>query len=203
MTFFDFARGVCGIVLRTIWRMRVVGSANVPRTGALIVACNHVSYLDPPALGAALPRRISYMAKHELFSMPVLGPLMPHLRAFPVDRSRGDVSAIRRAVDELRRGAAVGVFPEGTRNRDGRAGIREGVALLAALSGAPVLPAYVDGSGTARRLGRITVVFGQPIRFVRGSAASGGDVKQARRAELAKWTSEVMDAIRGLREKIE
>jgi 1-acyl-sn-glycerol-3-phosphate acyltransferase len=168
----------------------VHGAHRVPATGPLIVACNHVSYFDPPALGVAMPRPIHYMAKVELFRMPVLGPLIERLNAFPVDRSRGDVAAIKRAVEVLRTGAAIGIFPEGTRNRRGDIKPQYGVALLAALSEAPILPAYVAGSARARRLGRIEVFFGEPLFLARGQKAT--------REDLAKWTDEIMTAIYAL-----
>lgn len=191
---YGFARGAVGVVLRTVWRLRVHGVERVPQAGPLIVACNHVSYFDPPALGVALPRPLHYMAKVELFRMPVLGPLIARLNAFPVDRSRGDVAAIKRAVEMLRTGAAVGIFPEGTRNKTGELRPQVGVALLAALSKAPVLPAYVGGTARANRLARIDVVFGEPMWVDRGEKAS--------RDDLAKWAEEIMARIYALRETI-
>lgn len=192
VAFYDVAKVVVSCVLRVAWRMTVTGAESVPRDGPLIVVCNHVSYFDPPALGCALPRPISYMAKSELFTIPILGAILPTLRAFPVDRRRGDVAAIRRAVSVLRTGAAIGIFPEGTRNRDGSAPPHSGAAFLAKLSGAPVLPAYVAGTDGARRFDQIKVAFGRPIQFVSG--------EEARRDELAKWTDEIMSGIRILGE---
>lgn len=194
MTFYAFAQLVCGVVLKSVWRMRVLGADGVPPTGPLIVACNHVSYLDPPALGVAVPRPLDYMAKQELFRIPVLGPVITGLHAFPVDRSRGDGAAIKRAVGVLRTGAALGIFPEGTRNRDGTVRPQSGVALLHYLSGAPILPAYIDGSGQARRLARISVVLGEPVSFTTGEKAS--------REDMANWTGEIMQRIFALRERL-
>jgi 1-acyl-sn-glycerol-3-phosphate acyltransferase len=194
LTFYDFAKAVVGGALRTVWRLKVHGAERVPRSGPLIVACNHVSYFDPPSLGVALPRPLRYMAKVELFRMPVLGPLITWLNAFPVDRSRGDVAAIKRAVEILRSGAAVGIFPEGTRNKSGDLRPQVGVALLAVLSGAPVLPAYVGGTARAKRLGRIDVAFGEPLQVTRAEKAS--------RDDLAKWADEIMARIYALRETI-
>ena len=194
MTFYGFAQLVCGIVLKSVWRMRVLGADGVPATGPLIVACNHVSYLDPPALGVAVPRPLDYMAKQELFRIPVLGPVITGLHAFPVDRSRGDAAAIKKAVGVLRTGAALGIFPEGTRNHDGTVVPQSGVALLHYLSGAPILPAYIDGSGQARRLARISVVLGEPVSFTTG--------KKASREEMANWTTEIMQRIFALRERL-
>lgn len=181
------------MLLRLFWRFRIVGVRNVPKDGPLILACNHTAYLDPPALGAAAPRPVTYMAKQELFEIPVLGPLITGLGAFPVDRSRGDVAAIKTAIGVLKTGACLGIFPEGTRNPDGTGKPQMGVALLALRSGATVLPAYVSGTSRAKRLARITVVFGEPLRFEPG--------RKATREDLAKWTEELMVRIYALREK--
>ncbi len=194
MTFYDFSRSVVIVLLRTIWRFRTSGLENVPRSGPLIVACNHISYLDPPALGAAMPRPVSYMAKHELFKIPILGPVIARLNAFPVDRTRGDAAAIKRAVAVLREGAALGIFPEGTRNKDGTVKPQSGVALLHYLSGAPILPAYVGGTGDAKRLARISVVFGEPVSYTTGEKAS--------REDMANWTGDIMMKIYALRETL-
>jgi len=191
---YAFSRQVVRVLLTAGWRMRVLGAERVPRSGPLIVACNHVSYFDPPALGAALPRPIRYMAKTQLFEIPLLGPLIAALGAYPVDRSRGDVAAIKRSLDVLKTGAAVGIFPEGTRNPNGTIQAQAGVALLARLSGAPILPAYVDGTADPKRFRRITVVFGEPLQFAR--------TQKARREDLAKHTGEIMTRVFALRERL-
>jgi 1-acyl-sn-glycerol-3-phosphate acyltransferase len=191
--FYAFARTFVRVTLGVFWRFRIVGASNVPVDGPLILACNHLSYFDPPALGAAAPRPVTYMAKQELFRIPVLGKMITGLGAFPVDRSRGDVAAIKTAMGVLKTGACLGIFPEGTRNTDGTGKPQMGVALLASLSGATVLPAYVSGTSQAKRLARISVVFGEPIRFDLGRKAS--------REDLAKWTDDLMERIYALREK--
>ena len=111
--FYAFARTLVRTLLGLFWRFRVVDAANVPLDGPLILACNHMSYFDPPALGAAATRPVTYMAKQELFKIPVLGPIITGLGAFPVDRSRGDVAAIKTAIGVLERGTCLGIFPEG------------------------------------------------------------------------------------------
>jgi 1-acyl-sn-glycerol-3-phosphate acyltransferase len=195
LPFYTFAKWLVWLILRSGWRFRIVGAARVPRTGPLIVACNHVAYLDPPALGAALPRPVTYMAKEQLFAIPVLGPVIRALGAFPVDRSRGDIAAIKTALGILATGACLGIFPEGTRNTDGTGKPQMGVALLASLSGATVLPAYVSGTTRANRLRPITVTFGDAMRFEPAG--------KARREDLAKWTSELMSRIYALRDASE
>jgi len=192
VTFYDFAKAVVGGTLRTVWRLRVEGVERVPTSGSLIVAANHVSYFDPPALGVAMPRPIHYMAKTELFRMPILQTILPWLNAFPVDRSRGDVAAIKRSVEVLRSGAAVGIFPEGTRNKTGLVKPQVGIALLASLSQAPVLPAYICGTAKAGNFAQIQVIFGEPFDLSRG--------RKATRDDLAKWTDEIMSRVFALRE---
>jgi 1-acyl-sn-glycerol-3-phosphate acyltransferase len=186
---YDLAAFALRVVFRTVFRARVVGTENVPRSGPLIVACNHVSYLDPPAL-CFCPRRISFMAKKELFEIPILSSLMWTLGTYPVDRKGSARSAIKRSLAVLQRGGTVGIFPEGTRNLDGDARPQTGVALLAALSGAPVLPTCVIGGDRARSMGPMKVAFGKPLRL---------DASQkATRDDLAKFTEEIMSAIETL-----
>ncbi len=191
---YAFSRFVCWLMLRAFWRLEVVGVEHIPPTGPLIVACNHVSYFDPPALGAAATRPIAYMAKGQLFAIPLLGRLIAALGAFPIERSRGDVAALKAAAALVARGAALGIFPEGTRNRHGGVKPQMGVALLASWTGAPVVPAYVAGTERVARFRRIRVGFGEPLRF-----ESNG---KARRDDLANWTDELMRRIRALGETL-
>ncbi|MDE2572525.1 MAG: 1-acyl-sn-glycerol-3-phosphate acyltransferase, partial [bacterium] len=95
MEFYDVARGVLAALFYSVWRLRVGGAERVPLRGPLILASNHTSYLDPPVLGCAAPRTVSYMAKSELFRIPLLGSIIGGLHAFPVERGKGDVAAIR------------------------------------------------------------------------------------------------------------
>ena len=192
--FYRFAQLVVSTLLR-IWNgLRIVDVGNVPAEGAVILACNHAAYLDPPTLGCGLRRPVAYMAKSELFHIPVLATVIRALGAFPVDRSRGDVAAFKAANEVLARGEVLGIFPEGTRNKNGRGTPQLGVALLASRSGATVVPAYVSGTSQAKRRAKVTVVFGEPFRFELG--------RKARRDDLAKWTEDLMLKIYALRENI-
>jgi 1-acyl-sn-glycerol-3-phosphate acyltransferase len=188
--FYDFAKATVRCAACVLWRARVYGRENVPASGPLIVACNHVSYLDPPLMGCLCPRRISYMAKKELFEVPVLGAMIRGLGAYAVDRKGSATSAIRRSLQVLEAGGAVGIFPEGTRNRSGEVQPQTGVALLASLAKAPVVPACIVGSDQALRLHRIDVAFGPPISLQAG--------RKATREDLAKFTGDVMNAIEQL-----
>ena len=190
MTFYDFAKVAVGAIVRTVFRFRVVGAQNVPQDGPLIVAANHISNFDPPLLGVALPRPVSYMAKKELFAMPVLKQLIPRLNAYPVDRQAGGTAALRASLRLLKEGRAVGIFPEGGRNVSGTNEEKAGAAFLAAASGAPVVPAAIVGTRKLRPFGRVTVVFGEPVRVERNRQSDGGD--------LEKGAAEIMQRIRAL-----
>ena len=192
--FYDFSKLVVRTMARTLWRARVFGTENVPRDGPLIVACNHVSYLDPPLMGSLCPRRIRYMAKKELFAMPVLGTVISALGAYAVDRRGSATAAIKRSLQVLAEGGAIGIFPEGTRNPHGTVTPQTGVALLASLAGAPVVPACILGTARAWRLARVEVAFGAPLALPAG--------RKATRDDLAKFTAEIMKAIEVLSESI-
>jgi 1-acyl-sn-glycerol-3-phosphate acyltransferase len=189
--FYDFSKILVRSMARTLWRASVTGTENIPADGPLIVACNHVSYLDPPLMGCLCPRRISYMAKKELFAVPVLGAVIRGLGAYSVDRGGSAASAIKRSLQVLGSGGAVGIFPEGTRNRRGAVSPQIGVALLASLAQAPVLPVFIRGTDRALRLASVQVAFGAPLAPPAGKAT---------REELAKFTTKLMKEIDGLAE---
>lgn len=187
--FYALSKLFVRILGRLLWRVHAHGIENVPITGPLIVACNHMSYLDPPILGAFCPRRVHYMAKQELFRIPVLAPVIRALGAYPVDREGSATGAIKRSVEILRRGEVVGIFPEGARNPLGVIQARRGVALLAALGNAPVVPAAVTNSARAMRLARIEVLFGRPLQL--GSS-------RPTKEQLEEFTTAIMTEIRTL-----
>lgn len=190
MTFYDVAKVVVTGIARTLFRFRVVGAEKVPKTGPLIVAANHISNFDPPLLGIALPRPVAYMAKKELFAMPVIKQLIPRLNAYPVDRQAGGTAALRASLRLLKEGRAVGIFPEGGRNVSGTNEEKAGAAFLAAASGAPVVPAAIVGTRKLRPFRRVTVIFGDPVRIERNRQSDGGD--------LEKGAAEIMQRIRAL-----
>ena len=190
MTFYDVAKVVVTGIARTLFRFRVVGAEKVPKTAPLIVAANHISNFDPPLLGIALPRPVAYMAKKELFAMPVLKQLIPRLHAYPVDREAGGTAALRASLRLLKEGRAVGIFPEGGRNVSGTNEEKAGAAFLAAASGAPVVPAAIVGTRKLKPFGRVTVAFGDPVHVKRNRQSDGGD--------LEKGAAEIMQRIRAL-----
>jgi 1-acyl-sn-glycerol-3-phosphate acyltransferase len=192
--FYDVSRAICRLVISGLYGFRALATGNVPATGAVIVACNHVSYLDPVVLGIGFRRPVTYLAKKELFAIPVLGPIITALGVYPVDRQAGGVAAVRAAVRALKEGRCVGIFPEGTRNLTGEVEGKGGAALLAALTGAPVVPAAIRGTRRPRPFHRISIVYGEALQVERERKADGDD--------LEKWTAEIMRRIRALEESI-
>jgi 1-acyl-sn-glycerol-3-phosphate acyltransferase len=142
-------------VFRLLFRGRTGGSGHVPHQGGLVVVANHGSHLDPPLLGHALGRPVAFMAKAELFRVPLLAPIIRACGAYPVSRGAGDREAIRTAGDRLQEGWAVGVFIDGSRQTDGRVHHPQpGAALLAARAGVPLLPVAIVNSHRALGRGR-------------------------------------------------
>jgi 1-acyl-sn-glycerol-3-phosphate acyltransferase len=158
-------------IYRLLFRGRTMGNSNVPMEGALVVVANHGSHLDPPLLGHALGRPVAFMAKAELFRIPVLGAVIRACGAYPVARGASDREAIRTATDRLEQGWATGVFIDGTRQADGRVNDPQaGAALLAARAGVPLLPVAIINShralGTGSKQPRLVPVhirIGTPI----------------------------------------
>lgn len=141
---------VLAVLLRGYFRVRLEGLEEVPRKGPLVLAVNHVSALDPIIVAALFPRPVHFMAKEELFRNPLLGQVMRWVYAFPVRRGEADRQAVSRALELLRAGRVVGIFPEGTRSLDGQLGrLQGGAAWLALKGGAPVLPALILGTQLA------------------------------------------------------
>ena len=142
-----FKWSVISPLLHTYFRGKIYGAENVPQTGPVIIVSNHASYFDPPIVSSCVRRPVAYMAKEELFKVPVLAQAIKLYGAYPVSRGSADRNAIRAALEYLENGWAVGVFLEGTRTPDGRiSDPKRGAALLAAKAKAPFLPVCLWGS---------------------------------------------------------
>ena len=146
--FYAAARLIFLFIFRVIFRTRIIGCDRVPRSGGLLVVCNHISWGDPPMLAVALPRPVEFMTMVEVFRTPVVGVLARQF-TFPVDRSRPDAGAAREAIRRLRAGHCVGLFPEaGIRLTEksvlgGQPEFKPGAGLIALLGGAAILPIVV------------------------------------------------------------
>ena len=155
-------------MVRGVFRMRAEGVEHMPEQGAVVLASTHRSNFDTFVLGIPTPWRwLRPMAKVELYRNPVLGWVLEHGGAFPVRRGENDRQAIVAALRILKDGGVLAMYPEGTRNRDGRAPVHPGAARLALQAGAALVPAAVVGTDEVRlwppRLPQFRVAFGPPI----------------------------------------
>jgi 1-acyl-sn-glycerol-3-phosphate acyltransferase len=177
-------------VLRGLYRLRARGRENLPAEGGFVLACNHISNLDPWPLGLPIwPKRfLRFMAKSELYWWP-LRYVIAGVGAFPVRRGQHDVAAIETAVRLAREGYPVVMFPEGTRRRKGlvkrfEARPRSGAARIALEAGVPLVPAAVKGTDQLLRLGRLRVAYGAPV-----------DVEDLRGKEVAEAAQEATERL--------
>lgn len=188
MSFYTFARSAVKGILSPVYRFEVAGAENVPSEGGVIVCSNHIDNLDPPAVGITCPRPVSFMAKEELFKLPLLKSILPKLEAFPVRRGMSDREALRKGLGILKEGKVLGLFPEGTRSKDGKLGKGlAGVGFFALRSEAAVVPCAVIGP--YRKFKKVQVVYGEPIDLTtykqeRASAEVVTDVIMSKIAEL-------------------
>jgi 1-acyl-sn-glycerol-3-phosphate acyltransferase len=188
-------------------RWRVIGAENVPKTGGVILAANHASYLDPPLVGAGLDRGINYLARQSLFRFPVMKQILHSWSAVPVDRDGGGAKGLKIILDRLLGGTGIILFPEGTRTRDGQLQpAHAGIGLVVAKSEAPVVPVRVFGSYEAwgrnhkfPRPKKVTVRYGQPMRFETLRAEAKTCYKERLKQIYQEIANEIMAAIAALR----
>ncbi|MCA1058310.1 1-acyl-sn-glycerol-3-phosphate acyltransferase [Rossellomorea aquimaris] len=162
MNLYTFARGLVKSILSPLYRIEVQGLEHFPKDGGVLLCANHIDNLDPPVVGISAPRPVSFMAKEELFGVPLLGKLLPGLRAFPVKRGMSDREALRKGLQVLKEGDVLGLFPEGTRSKTGQIGKGlAGAGFFALRSDAYVVPCAIIGP--YKPFKKLKVVFGQPI----------------------------------------
>ncbi len=190
-------------IFGTYFRWRLYGVENVPLTGPVIIASNHASFLDPPMLGASLPRSINYLARESLFRFPLFGWYLRQLNSVPVDRDGGGAKGLKMILDRLLSGSGIILFPEGTRTPDGTLqAARAGIGLTVIKSTAPVVPARVSGTYEAfnrnmkwPRPRRVQVVYGRPMDFKELRAESESCPKQRLKAIYQEVADQLMAEI--------
>jgi 1-acyl-sn-glycerol-3-phosphate acyltransferase len=165
------------IVFKLFFRLQVKGKEYIPKKGGFILASNHISYLDPMVLGVACPRLLNFMAKQDLFRNPLFSWLISTVGSFPVKRESVDISALKEAMQRLRNGKALLLFPEGRRGEADAVTSQPqgGVGFLAAKLNVAVVPAFIKGTEKALPKGakfirpsKISVYFGKQIQIERG-----------------------------------
>ncbi|QFT89422.1 1-acyl-sn-glycerol-3-phosphate acyltransferase [Bacillus sp. THAF10] len=191
MTFYSFAKFIVSTILKPLYRIKVEGLENVPKDGAVLLCANHIDNLDPPVVGITSPRTVHFMAKEEVFRVPILKTILPKLHAFPVKRGMSDREALRNALKVLKEGHVLGLFPEGTRSKNGELGKGlAGAGFFALRSDAVVVPCAIIGP--YKRFQPLRVVYGKPLNF---------DEHRQNKISAEEATIIVMNAIRELIEK--
>lgn len=180
----------------------IKGRENIPLKGGVIIAPNHLSYLDPPLVGAALPRRATFMARKELFDFPLLGWIAKHY-ALPVDRDRLLPSTLKETISRLRKGGVVVIFPEGMRSETGElleAG--QGIGMITSHAKTPIVPVFITGSDRALpfnarwlKRAKISIIFGKLIYY------SDEEGKESRHSLYRDISNQVMSEIGDLKQR--
>ena len=195
---YRFLQIVFRLLFYTVFRTRVYGRENIPKEGAVILAANHASNIDPPLMASLIERPVSYMAKIELFENPIFGAAIRRCHAFPVKRGASDRGAIKAAVTVLKEGHMLGLFPEGTRSKTGELQKAEaGIALIASMTGAPIVPVAILNShrifANGGLLPQLRIMYGAPISFQ-------GDRKS--KEALDAFSAEIMAHIAQMKEEL-
>jgi len=188
---FPLVRALAGFLCP--WRLE--GAENVPSSGAFILVSNHINWKDPPWMEFALGRAIRYMAKRELFQVPVIGYILRAIGAFPVRRGEADRGALQMALAVLAAGQPLGFFPEGHRSESGQLlRGRPGVAFIAQHSDAPIIPFAVSGTKDARlgRFWRRDILFRAGAPFRVGDLGLSSDDPQAIADAIMRRVAELL-----------
>jgi 1-acyl-sn-glycerol-3-phosphate acyltransferase len=188
------------LLATVLFRFRVSGAHHVPKTGGVLIAANHASYLDIPILGCGMFRRAWFMGRTDLFDGPAAW-LMRHMGWIPIRRERVDRTGFEEAIRRVKAGQAVVIYPEGGRSEDGRLQPgKPGVGIIVAATGCPVVPAFLAGTYDVLppgskwiRLRPIRVIYGVPVDF---SALMKELDRESKKKELYQRISqEIMDRI--------
>ena len=157
-------------------RMKVEGLENIPLDTGCIISANHRSYLDPPILNLASPRPIIFLAKYDLFQIPILNWIIRKAGAMPLYSNKKDIKTLKKAIEYLKEGYCIGIFPEGTRMKPDTFGkAHSGVGLIALKSKVPVIPTYIENADRILPVGSsfpklfmypVKVKFGKPLNFL-------------------------------------
>lgn len=191
MSFYGFCHVTFPWLFKLWLRWEVFGTENIPATGPVVIAANHLSLLDPPVLGAAAPRPVHFMAKAELFKPAWFGFIIRKLGVFPVKRGGADREAIKTGLAYLKNNEVLAVFPEGTRSKTGDLGRAGGGAFMMAVKmKATIIPAYIYGTDLKRHPGwpKVRVIFGKPLPY----DENGGIARENLEELGARWREEVL-----------
>jgi len=186
---YTFFRALLRFLYKILFRVKAIDTHHIPNEGAVILASNHISLLDPPLVGILIKRKVHFMAKEELFKIPVLGWLIRSFGAYPVKRGSG-IDAVKASIKLLKDEKVMGIFPEGTRKQADEA--KKGTAMIALRSKAKVIPVAIVGE---YKLFKTTkVVYGEPLDVLPIAEQAEGDKYDA-------VTDAIMEKIEILKKK--
>lgn len=191
-----FAKAISKAIITLLFRVEAVNRENLPQSGGAILCANHVSAFDMLCITCSIERWVFYMAKEELFKIPLMGPFIRKMGAYPVKRGKGDIESVKTSIKLLKGGDIIGIFPEGTRSarREGKpAEPKAGVALLAVKTGVPIVPVAIVGN--YKLFSKVKVIFGQPFNIETESGAKYTS------AELEEFSKGIMDRVYTLMEE--
>lgn len=161
---YEIAKFLIKCYYKMRFKITIIGEDRVPPSGPVMLCSNHVSDFDPPLIGLALDRQLSFFAKSELFELPVIGKVFPSLNAIPVSRGKSDRAALKTSINALKEDRCLLIFPEGHRNKGDikqLQNLQEGASFIASKSEAPIVPVIIKGE--YNRKNGVTIVFGKPI----------------------------------------
>ena len=191
MNLYPLGKFLVSTIFYPLYRVKVIGKENFPKEGGVLLCTNHIDNLDPPVVGMTCPRTVRFMAKEELFKLPILKSVLPSVQAYPVKRGMSDREAFRNTLKILKAGEVVGLFPEGTRSTTGELGKGLAGAGFFALKGdAVVMPCAIIGP--YKPFKRLKVVYGKPMDMAEF---------REKRVSSEEVTAAIMDEIRKLIEE--
>ena len=198
---FHISRWLVRIVSRLYFRIEFEGVERVPKSGAMIVAPNHVSYFDPFWVSIPIARPLRYMTWDRMTRLPILGKLIVAYGSFPVNVDKGDRAALKASLEQLRAGGGLMLFPEGSRTPTGRLeDFKPGVVRLAIETGAPIVPVTIIGGYRAfsrhhyfPRPFKVRIVYHKPIHLT--PPANHAELKQYQQDQTGRLQSVVASAL--------
>ena len=193
----------CAVTMVLLWRVRIYGRKNIPKKGAVLVLCNHQSYLDPFLAQSYILRNFHFIARDSLYEGKIVGPLMNSLLTIPIKQGEADIAAMRKIITKLKANSVVCLFPEGTRTFDGRiADVKPGFALLSRKGNAQVIPAVIDGAfefwprnQKLPKLGKIAVMYGEAITPAQARELGDREFARVLTAKLREMQTELRKKI--------
>lgn len=188
---YSFGRSLLAIILKPIYRFQVIGVENIPTGCPVIICSNHIDNFDPPVVGITSTRPIHFMAKEELFKVPILKNILPKVNVFPVKRGMSDREALRKGLSILKENKVLGLFPEGTRSKNGKLGKGlSGAGFFALRTNAIVIPCAIVGPYKPFR--KLKVVYGSPVNM---------EAFRQKKASPEEVTTAIMNSIQELLDK--